>query len=172
MEINKWIIKFSTVCLLIFTGVANATLISYDIKIENDWFDNDGTPFSMPFSPVLTGSITVDNAQVNAAALVDFSLMTGTQLWTEADFVGTVASDIVFTSGELSLFRLDMFTSGGGSMYIYSSNTFRVTDGSNSNACNGCVSFTRSIANVPEPSVMALMMIGLFGVGFRCRRKL
>lgn len=127
----------------------------------------------MPFSPTLHGSIVVDNSLSGIAALFDFSLTTGSMTWTESDFVGSFVDDIFFDAlGELTGFSLDRFEDGlGGFMYIYSANTMAIGDPDGQlNACNSCVSFSRSVS-VPEPGTLALLGIGLLGMGLVRRRR-
>ena len=155
---------------------ANATLISYDISVSGGWFDSGGTPFGMPLSPNLTGTIEVDNSLVGIAALSSFSLFTGSMEWTLSHFVGARASDIIFDGlGNLTRFDLEAFEDGaGGFMYIYSNNTMQVSESSAGvvfNACNSCVSFAKSAVSVAEPGTLALLGLGILGMGAVRRRR-
>lgn len=165
----------AALAVLLSPMAANADVIGYDITVSGNWFDTNGTPYGMPLSSVLNGSIIVDNSLTGIAALVSFSLTTGAKVWTEAEFVGSIVADLVFDSfGELTQFSLNAFEDGSvGSMYIYSNNTFAVNENSErslSNACNSCVSFSRA-ASVPEPGTLALLGLGLAGIGFAKRKK-
>lgn len=169
--------KFKSVKLLLLglflsvTNIANATLITYDITVTGGWFDTSGNPYDMPFSPTLTGTITVDNI---LNSLVDFSLTTGTKTWDETE-IDPGEISLSFGLGELINFSLSDFNSGPGFMYIYSSNTMGVFNGAGVyNACNNCVSFERSQnppVPAPEPSTLAVFALGLLGLASRRFKK-
>jgi len=167
--------------LFCWIGSANAALMTYDITVNNTgWFDSDGTPFDMPLSPTLTGSMTVDDTFSDINALVDFMLTTGNRTWTEADYVGNIA-DFNYSSGNLVSFGLNGFGrlngqslgDGPDTMYIFSNNTFGVRESATdeSNACNGCVSFELRTASVPVPGTTALFGLALAGFGLSRKRK-
>ncbi|MBU2880130.1 PEP-CTERM sorting domain-containing protein [Aliiglaciecola lipolytica] len=157
---------------------ANATLINYDIQVSStDWFDHNGTPFSMTLSPTLLGSITVDNAYSNIDGLVSFDLLTGTKLWTEAELNNSVFSPTLSFNllGDLTYFSLG-FGDGSNYLIISNNNTLSVTDSSSntSNACNGCVSIVLSHTqpnSVPEPSTLAIFSLALMSLAFRRYKK-
>jgi len=163
--------------VLLSPMAANADLISYDITVSGEWvIGPSGSPYGLPSSPTLTGSITVDNSLSGIGALIDLFLTTGTRTWTESDTYDDVflaTDEFVFdAAGDLIRFSLGNFTDGlGSTMAIYSNNTFQVLESSRAYAfCNGCVSFAPS-TSVPEPGTLALLGLGLVGMGITRRKK-
>lgn len=157
---------------------AQASVLAYGITVSGNWFDSGGTPFGMPLSPTLSGSITVDNSLSGIAAMTAFSLTTGSKTWALADFVGSFAQSLSFDGlGNLTGFSLQSFQSGSASMYIFSNNTMGVNDGLGGfNACNGCVRLGAGVpvivtSAVPEPTNVALALAGLGVVGWTMRRR-
>lgn len=155
-------------------SATQAAPVQYAITVSGGWFDSMGTPYGMPLSPTLTGSITVDNALPGIAGLIDFSLATGSKTWTEADFVGGSAASLTYDpSGALAGFGLNDFQDGLAFLYIYSNNTMAVFDGRQSNACNGCVTIGAGVPvnETPEPGSLALAGLALLGAGLARRRR-
>jgi hypothetical protein len=151
---------------------AHAALIQVDFTVSGNWFNSQGTPFSMPLSPTLAGTMVVDNLLNGAGALVDFNLTTGTKTWTESDFVGDLAASFAFdVSGNVTGFGLAYFRDAVGEMYNFSDNTFGVGEfaSGESNACNSCVAFTQQ--RIAEPGTLALLGLGMAGLAVARRRK-
>ena len=152
-------------------GVANASIMEYDITVSSNWYDGAGNPFGMSLSPTLSGTIVVDNSQADLAAIDSFSITTGTQTWTMADFVDTVGTVNFDASGDLTDFSLVEFEANGGSMSIFSNNTMSIADAAgNFNFCNNCVSIGPGVP-VPTPAPTALVGIGLLGLAASRYRK-
>lgn len=175
MTFKKYALAVASAAALLCGGHAHATVTAYGFTVSGTWFDNDGTPFGMPFSPSLNGSITIDDSFSGIAAMTGFSLTTGSKTWTLADFTGVGGSSLSFDGlGNLTSFSLTSFADGsGGSMYIYRHNTMGVSDAQGAfNACNGCVSLGAGVPvtpAVPEPANVALVLAGLGVVGWRLR---
>ena len=169
MNIKMWGAGFIMACLLSLTGTVQAANEYYDFTISGGWFDCCGNPYGMSNSPTLDGSLSVNNV---TDTLTSFSLTTGSEVWTLAN---VTSSSLSFSNGVLTGFNPINFSDSttGGSGYIYSNNTFGVSDGSFYNACNNCVSFalSRNIAPVPEPSTYAMLLAGLGLIGFILYRR-
>ena len=155
--------------MLSLSSLVSAGPITYDVTLSGDWFYVE-SPFGMPPSPVLQGTLTVDSANAGTvAAFVDFSIATGSKTWTLDDFTGDPANDLTASfdvGGALINFGLSNWQIGGSEfLFIYSNNTVSVGDGRLEDACNHC----QSNATVPAPATIALMGLGLLGV--RLRRK-
>lgn len=175
MTFKKIALAVASATALLCGSHAHATVTAYGFTVSGPWFDNSGMPYGMPFSPSLSGSITIDDSFSGIAAMTGFSITTGSKTWTLADFTGAGSSTLAFDGlGNLTNFSLSSFADGsGGSMYIYSNNTMGVNDGQGGvNACNGCVSLGAGVPvtpSVPEPANVALALAGLGVVGWRLR---
>ncbi len=146
--------------LLAAPMAAEAALIQVDFTVNGNWFDSGGTPFDMPLSPTLTGTLVTDNTKSGASALIDFSLMTGTQLWTEADFVDPNIELFFDFDGNVWQFFLNNSPTFFDYTLISSHNTFVVYQDSSQefNACNDCVTFVQRAVPVSEPSGLLLFI--------------
>lgn len=154
--------------ILACTFSTQASIMDYDITISGGW-NEGGSSFGMGLSPHLSGSLVVDSSQEDANALVDFSLQTGSYLWTKSDIDTSGRFSLSFVGDDLVNFTFGTLSgTTGGYGWLYSSNTFYVNDGSESNFCNRCVSF--SPADVVEPSSAVLLGLGLAMLGI-ARRK-
>lgn len=156
---------------LLMSFCVHATPLAYEFTVSGNWFDLGDTPFDMPLSPSLKGTITVDSSTSEIDA---FSLTTGTKTWTLAD--NPQDKYAVLDGDELIDFGLWNFLSMDGSLTIFSNNTMSVFEYSpwRGNACNDCVSIGQRISNnVPEPNSSYLLAFGAaaLAASFRKRRK-
>ncbi|MFZ2160765.1 MAG: PEP-CTERM sorting domain-containing protein [Sideroxyarcus sp.] len=203
MEKNIWAIlnKYlvAAVVTLVFSGIASqaqASIMEYDFSVSGNWWNKTlicpygcytdiySHPYGLPLSPVLNGTITVDNTLPGSSAIVVFSLTTGTKTWTLADFVAGTSSDSATfdTNGNLTDFKIWNFQSDGGYMYVATNNMFNVWDKptypyTQGNACNNCVHLGSGtlvpivVLPVPEPETYAMMLVGLGLLGVTARRR-
>jgi len=171
MNIKMWGKSFIAACLLFLAGAVQASIEDYNFTATGSWFGTATTPYGMPSSPTVTGSLVVDNV---ADVLTGFSLSTGSQTWTLSN-VNNSSSYLSFGGGNLLDFGIIFSNVAGGNGYVYSNNTFAIHDASGDwIACNGCVSFAAGnapAAPVPEPESYTMILAGLGLMGFLVRRK-
>ena len=159
--------------LLFFTSTNQAALLSYDISITGSGFFGGGAYGESGPTNAFFGSLTVDNSFIDAAAVVGFSLDTGTQSWTESllDSSSSSISVRFDSSGELVDNWSLVFSDSPGSLFLASNDTMNLRDGIDSYSCNSCVDYSK-VSVVPVPAAVWLFgtaMVGL--IGFSKRRK-
>ncbi len=195
--LNKYLaVAVTTLVFAGFASQAQASVMEYDFSVSGNWWNKTATcpsgcftssyshPFGMPLSPVLNGTITVDNTLSGSSAIEMFSLATGTKTWTLADFVAGTSSDSATfdTNGNLTDFMIWNFQSDGGGLYVATNNTFNVWEKytypyGQQNSCNNCVHLgsgtlvSNPVSPVPEPESYAMMLVGLGFLGVTARRR-
>jgi hypothetical protein len=170
-------------CAALLPIQAQAAVHIVNFQANGPW-TVQGEPFGLSATDNLQGSLQIDdtigavfiggNTLVGRSAFSNLSYITGTRSWQTSD-LGTIGVDAVFSNGSLLQFSFGLINTGAGvndGGFVSSNNTILVSDGfSNYKFCNGCVTFTSRVAQVPEPSSWAMLIIGFGLAGSAMRRR-
>lgn len=141
----------------------------------NAWSNGGPGPYGLSPSPILPGSVTVDNSITDGSTFSAFNWVTGTKVWTLADIDRAFSSATFDTNGVLTYFKVVLV--GGPSFatnLIETFGTLALDDGVGRNNCNGCVvlgDYTAVTSAVPEPATWAMFMLGFGLIGFSMRHR-
>jgi len=172
---KKTILTLISISAFFFAPLVAASILTYDFAVTGSpWTGTNPRPYGLPLQPApLSGKLTVDNTKTDKTGLVDFVFVTGTKTWTENFGDRTTPVPTFFTfnaSGDLTEFLVNL-KDDPSFLFLASSNTMGLSDGTLSLNCNGCVSFSRATASAPVPGTLALLLGAGAVAGGMARRR-
>ncbi|WP_340678896.1 PEP-CTERM sorting domain-containing protein, partial [Paraglaciecola sp.] len=171
--------------ILMFSSLANASLINYDLVLTAD---SDFTSFGGGFAgDQFFGTFSIDESLVNGVTVYDPNL-TGSLLFMSIDIGGTIFSDVstkIYSNGlrfmggpllDISFLlvndnndQLSVLTDFGGSSSWWAIEGATGDNSLGGNTFGFSVVFNKSGAStdVPAPATLALFTLGLLGLAAR-----